>query len=59
MSDVITEDASAKDGDMHYTVTSFNSKLVDEQYRMQPKYCEVGEVGGGLQGAKSNKQVGP
>jgi len=42
-----------------YVQKSFYSKMVEEQYKMQPKYCEPGEAGGGLKGPHSNKQVGP
>ncbi len=44
----------------HYNgVPSMYGKLVDEQCRMQPKYCEPGDAGGPMQGEKSNKQAGP
>lgn len=44
----------------HYNgVPSMYGKLVKEQCKMQPKYCEPGEAGGGMRGEHSNKQVGP
>jgi hypothetical protein len=44
----------------HYNgVPSMYGKLVDEQCRMQPKYCEPGEAGGGMEGEKRNEQAGP
>lgn len=42
-----------------YVQTSFYSKIVDEQNKMQPKYSEPGEVGGGVKGKHSNPQKGP
>ncbi len=40
-------------------VPSMYGRLVDEQCREQPKYCEPGPVGGELQGEKRNVQAGP
>jgi len=48
------------EGNTHYNgVPSFYGKIVDEQNKMQPNYCEPGPAGGGMQGAKSNEQKGP
>lgn len=44
----------------HYNgVKSWYGRLVDEQCRQQPKYCEPGEVGGELEGDRRNEQKGP
>ncbi len=44
----------------HYNgVPSMYGRLVDEQCRQQPKYCEPGPVGGELQGEHRNTQEGP
>lgn len=44
----------------HYNgVKSMYGRLVNEQCKMQPKYCEPGEVGGELEGEKRNEQKGP
>lgn len=44
----------------HYNgVPSMYGKMVNEQNRQQPKYCEPGEAGGGMRGEKSNEQKGP
>lgn len=46
--------------DTHYNgVPSMHGRNVNEQNKMQPKYCEPGEAGGGMQGAKSNEQAAP
>lgn len=51
---------SDKDNNTHYTgVPSMYGKLCKEQYDQQPKYCEPGPAGGGLQGSHSNTQAGP
>lgn len=45
-----------------YVQTSWFSKIVDEQNKMQPTYGNKKEhdvVGGGLNGPHSNKQTGP
>ena len=48
------------EGNTHYNgVPSLYGKLVDEQNRDQPKYCEPGSVDGGLRGEKRNEQAGP
>ena len=44
----------------HYNgVPSMYGKLVREQHKMQPKYCEPGEAGGGMHGEHRNTQEGP
>lgn len=48
----------------HYSCPSMYGKMVKEQYNMQPKYGDGasktdGKMNHGLQGKKSNKQVGP
>jgi hypothetical protein len=46
--------------DTHYNgVPSMYGKMVNEQNKMQPKYCEPGEAGGGMRGEHSNEQAGP
>ena len=46
--------------DSHYNgVPSMYGKLVNEQNRMQPKYCEPGDAGGEMRGEKRNEQKGP
>jgi hypothetical protein len=54
------KDYSSEKEYTHYNgVSSMYGKIVDEQCRMQPKYCMPGEVGGEMQGERSNKQAGP
>ena len=49
-----------KGDNSHYNgVKSMYGKLVSEQQRMQPKYCEPGPAGGGQHGAHRNVQKGP
>lgn len=49
-----------KGADSHYNgVKSMYGKLVAEQQRMQPKYCEPGPAGGGMEGEHRNEQKGP
>ena len=46
--------------DNHYNgVPSMYGKLVNEQQKQQPKYCEPGEAGGGMEGEHRNVQEGP
>ena len=40
-------------------VPSMYGRLVEEQNRMQPKYCEPGKAGGGMEGEHRNTQKGP
>lgn len=57
MSDV--KDYTQERVNNHYNgVPSMYGKLVNEQQRMQPKYCEPGEAGGGMQGEHRNTQKG-
>lgn len=47
-------------GNTHYNgVPSEYGRMVEEQNRMQPKYCEPGEAGGEMRGEKRNVQTGP
>lgn len=49
--------------DSHYCgVSSQFGKRVDQQNKMQPKYCEPGEAStdsDNMKGAKRNQQAGP
>lgn len=57
MSDV--KDYTEGQQDSHYNgVPSMYGKMVNEQNRMQPKYCEPGEADGKMQGEKRNTQAG-
>jgi hypothetical protein len=47
----------SKDNTHYQGVPSMYGKLVNEQNKMQPKYCEPGEAGGGMKGEKSNAQA--
>ncbi len=52
--------ADSESGNTHYNgVPSAFGKRVDQQNKMQPKYCMPGEAGGEMTGAKSNTQAGP
>lgn len=54
------KDYSEEKQDSHYNgVPSMYGKMVNEQNRMQPKYCEPGEAGGEMRGEKRNEQAGP
>ncbi len=54
------KDYTEESQDTHYNgVPSMYGRLVNEQNRMQPKYCEPGEAGGGMRGEKRNEQAGP
>ena len=58
--DMSVKDYTTETEYTHYNgVPSMYGRTVDEQCRMQPKYCEPGPVGGGLQGAHRNVQQGP
>ncbi len=47
--------ADSADGNTHYNgVPSSYGKRVEEQNRMQPKYCEPGMAGDGMEGEKRN-----
>ncbi len=56
-------DYTSKDGaegNTHYDgVPSEYGRRVEEQNRMQPKYCMPGEAGGEMRGEKRNEQSGP
>lgn len=54
------KDYSEKKQDTHFNgVPSMYGKLVNEQNRMQPKYCEPGMPGEGMKGEHRNVQKGP
>lgn len=57
------KDYTTSDGDSgntHYNgVPSEYGRRVEQQNKMQPKYCEPGEAGGDMKGEKSNAQAGP
>ena len=60
MSDGIKDYSENKGSNTHYNgVPSMYGKLVSEQNRMQPKYSEPGEAGGGMKGEHRNEQKGP
>lgn len=49
-----------KGNNSHYNgVPSMYGRLVSEQNRMQPNYCEPGPAGGGMRGSHRNEQKGP
>lgn len=48
------------EGNTHYNgVSSFYGRIVEEQNREQPQYCEPGTAGGEMRGEKRNEQAGP
>ena len=52
--------ADGAEGNTHYDgVPSEYGRRVEEQNRMQPKYCMPGEAGGEMRGEKRNEQEGP
>lgn len=57
------KDYTTSDGDegnTHYNgVSSSYGRRVEEQNRLQPRYCEPGEAGGEMRGEKRNEQEGP
>lgn len=57
----VVDYCSGEDGqDTHFNgVPSFYGKIVNEQNRMQPQYCEPGAPGGEMHGEKRNTQKGP
>jgi len=56
--DYTSEDGAT--GNTHYNgVPSAYGRRVEEQTRMQPKYCMPGEAGGEMRGEKRNEQAGP
>lgn len=57
--DKVTTDASSSQNNSHYQIKSMNAKMVDDQNRMQPKYCEPGPADGVMRGEKRNTQKGP
>jgi hypothetical protein len=60
MSEVKDYTSGEKGEYTHYNgVPSFYGKIVDEQCREQPDYCNPGEPGGAMQGEHRNTQKGP
>lgn len=61
MSDVkdYTSGSDKMDNVQYDGVSSSYSKRVENQFKMQPKYCEPGESGEGMRGEKRNVQKGP
>ena len=56
--DYTSEDSAS--GNTHYNgVPSEYGRRVEQQNKMQPKYCEPGESGGEMRGEKRNEQAGP
>ena len=52
--------ADGASGNTHYNgVPSEFGRRVEQQNKMQPKYCEPGEAGGEMRGEKRNEQAGP
>lgn len=60
MADVKDYTSDEKGQYTHYNgVPSFYGKIVDEQCRKQPDYCDPGMPGGDMRGDKRNTQKGP
>lgn len=60
MSEVKDYSNEPEGGNSHYNgVPSMNGRWVMEQMKAQPKYCEPGKAGGGMEGAHRNTQKGP
>lgn len=59
MNNEVKDYSSDSMSNSHYSVPSMYGKLCREQYNMQPKYCEPGKAGGGMEGEKRNEQAGP
>jgi len=56
--DYTTDDSF--EGNSHYNgVSSEYGRRVEQQNKMQPKYCEPGSAGDGMRGEKRNEQAGP
>jgi hypothetical protein len=57
------KDYTTSDGDSgntHYNgVPSAYGRRVEQQNKMQPKYCEPGEAGDDMKAAHRNEQAGP
>lgn len=54
-----TSDASAE-GNTHYNgVPSMYGRMVEDQNKKQPRYCEPGAADGQMRGEKRNEQAGP
>jgi hypothetical protein len=60
MTDVKDYSDAPEGGNSHYNgVPSMHGKMVMEQMKQQPTYCEPGKAGGGMEGEKRNTQPGP
>lgn len=63
MSNTGVKDYTSSDtasGNTHYNgVPSEFGRRVEQQNKMQPKYCMPGEAGEGMEGSKRNMQAGP
>jgi hypothetical protein len=54
------KDYNDREGDcMYIGVPSQYARRVEEQMRLQPKYCEPGPADGEMKGAHRNVQKGP
>lgn len=54
-----TQDKSESYNTHYNGVSSQYGKRVEEQCRMQPKYCWPGDADGEMRGEKRNEQKGP
>lgn len=53
-------DYSEAKEDTHYNgAPSMYGKMVNNQNKMQPRYCEPGEADGQMRGEHRNEQAGP
>ena len=60
MSEYKVEDYTEEREYNHYNgVNSMYGKIVNEQCKQQPRYCEPGEAGGEMEGEHRNTQEGP
>jgi len=51
---------AGSEGNTHYNgVSSMYGRMVEDQNRMQPDYCEPGAADGRMRGEKRNEQAGP
>lgn len=52
--------SSSDEGNTHYNgVSSMYGRMVEDQNKKQPRYCEPGSADGQMRGEKMNKQEGP
>ena len=54
-----TSDVSSSDNTHYNGVPSEYGRRVENQYKMQPKYCMPGKAGGEMRGEKRNEQAEP